>query len=120
MDAAESPAQLLAQLTALSSEIERAAIVDRDGVVLAATATADGESLARVATELFDAAPSTAVGVAHVVVGLAAGSVFAVRDGAHVAVATTSPEPPSALVLHDLRTLLRQLPERTKVEANGA
>jgi hypothetical protein len=39
-----------------------------------------------------------------------------VRDDGRVAVATTSPEPPSALVLHDLRTLLRQ----TKGQAGGA
>ena len=116
MDPAATPAQLFAQLTDLSAEIERAALVDSAGVVLAATTPTDGEKLARVAGELFDAAPSAAAGVAHVVVGLAAGGVFAVRDDGRVAVATTSPEPPSALVLHDLRTLLRQ----TKGQAGGA
>jgi predicted regulator of Ras-like GTPase activity (Roadblock/LC7/MglB family) len=110
-------AEMLAQLTALSSEIERVAIVDAEGGVIAATAAADGERLARAAAELFDAAPpSAAAGVAYVEIGLALGSVFAVRDRGHVAVATTGPEPASALVLHDLRALLR----RTVAETDGA
>ena len=108
MDAAET----LAQLSALSSEIECAAIVDAEGVVLAATAAADGETLARAAAELFDAAPpSAAAGVAYVEIDLALGSVFAVRDRdrGQVAVATTGPEPAAALVLHDLRALLQRI-----------
>ena len=106
MDAAET----LAQLSALSSEIERAAIVDAEGVVLAATAAADGEKLARAVAELFDAAPpSAAAGVAYVEIDLAIGSVFAVRDRGQVAVATTGPEPAAALVLHDLRALLQRI-----------
>ena len=106
MDAAET----LAQLSALSSEIECAAIVDAEGVVLAATAAADGEKLARAVAELFDAAPpSAAAGVAYVEIDLALGSVFAVRDRGQVAVATTGPEPAAALVLHDLRALLQRI-----------
>ena len=101
-------AAVLAELIAVSSEIKRAALVDPTGLVLAATTTTDGERLSKAAAELFDAAPSTAVAVAYVEVGLALGSVFAVRDGRRVAVATTGPEPASALVLHDLHTLLRQ------------
>ena len=113
MDAAET----LAQLSALSSEIERAAIVDPEGVVIAATAAAVGEKLARAAGELFDAAPpSVAAGVAYVEIDLPFGSVFAVRDHGQVAVATTGPEPAAALVLHDLRALL----QRTVAGAPGA
>jgi predicted regulator of Ras-like GTPase activity (Roadblock/LC7/MglB family) len=105
VDAAET----LAQLSALSSEIERAAIVDAEGVVLAAIAAADGEKLARAAAELFDAAPpSAAAGVAYVEIDLPLGSVFAVRELGQVAVATTGPEPAAALVLHDLRALLQR------------
>ena len=111
MDAAET----LAALIAISSEIEAAAIVDETGVVLAATAPSDGERLARAAAEFFDSAPTASAEIAHVEVRLAAGSVFAVRDGGRVAVATTRPEPASALVLHDLRMLL----QRPKPEVNG-
>ena len=100
MDAAAA----LTELMALSSEIRRAAIVDAAGAVVGATVGADGERLARAAGELFGSAPADAV---QVEVDLVGGSVFAVRDGGRSAVATTGPEPASALVLHDLRTLLR-------------
>ena len=112
MDAAGN----LAELVALSSEIEQAAIIDETGLVLAATASSDGERLARAAAELLDVAPTASAHIAHVEVDLAGGSVFALRDAGRVAVATTGPEPASALVLHDLRTLL----QRTKAEADGA
>lgn len=101
-------AETLARLTALSSEIKRAAIVDRDGAVLAATSAADGESLARAAAALLDIAPAAAADVAHVAVGVADGSVVAVRASGRVAVAITTAEPATALVLHDLRTALEQ------------
>lgn len=112
MDAAAA----LAELTAVSAEIERAAIIDESGAVLAATTLPDGEKLARAAAELLAAAPTASAEIAHVEVALAAGSVIAVCDGGRVAVATTKPEPASALVLHDLRTLLQQTEDR----ANGA
>jgi predicted regulator of Ras-like GTPase activity (Roadblock/LC7/MglB family) len=113
VDAAETLAQSLERLRTLSSDIKRAAIVDRDGAVLAATSTADGERLASAASELLDAAPPASAAATHVEVGLAVGSVFAVRDNGQVAVATTGPEPASALVLHDLRTLLHQFLRET-------
>ena len=106
MDAADTWTQSLAQLTSLSTDIERAALVDSHGAVLAATSVADGERLAKAVSELFSAAPA---GVSQVEVDLAAGSLFAVRDGERLAVVTTSPEPASALVLHDLRMTLRQV-----------
>ena len=63
---------------------------------------------------MFDAAPpSAAAGTTYVEVGLATGSVFAVRDRGQLAVATTGPEPAAALVLHDLRALLRRTGRRT-------
>ena len=99
-------AAALTELSALSSEIERVAIVDEAGALVGATAGADGEKLARAAAELLAVAPA---GTTYVEVGLATGSVFAVRDGGRSAVATTSSEPASALVLHDLRTLLRHV-----------
>ncbi len=113
MDAAQS----LAALSGLSSDIAHVAIVDADGSVVAATAGADGAKLALVASELFEvAAPNNAArgnavrgnaAVAYVEVGLPTGSVFAVREGMQTVIATTGPEPASALVLHDLRTLFR-------------
>ena len=106
MDFAAALPEALAELAALSSEIKRVAIVDEVGDVVCATAGADGERLARAAGELLAAAPA---GATYVEVALAAGSVVAIRDGGRVALATTSAEPASALVLHDLRTLLRDV-----------
>jgi hypothetical protein len=110
VDVTAAPAVALAELVALSSEIERAAIVDEAGALVGATPGADGERLARVAHELLAAAPD---GVTNVEVALATGSVFVVRDGGRSAVATTGLEPASALVLHDLRTLLRRAGKET-------
>jgi hypothetical protein len=99
-------AQSLATLTALPTEIEQAAIVDPGGVVLAAAPAAVGERLARVAAEVLEARAALNDDLAYVEVGLEAGSVFVVAHGGLTAVATTGPEPASALVLHDLRACL--------------
>jgi hypothetical protein len=101
----------LEELTGLSAEIRSAALLDEGGAVLAATAGADGERLARVAAELLDVAAvvDTERVVERVVVSLAGGAVFVVRRGSRAAVATTGPEPPAALVVHDLRACLERL-----------
>jgi len=103
--------EALGDLTRLSAEIQAAAIVDSSGAPVAVTAGADGEELARMAAELLDIAavvdPRQAV--ERVEIRLSGRSVFVVRAGDHVAVATTRPEPPAALVVHDLRTSLARL-----------
>jgi hypothetical protein len=102
-------AQSLAALTAVSSQIVRCAIVEDRGGVVAAAPAATGAQLARVAAELLESAPRRSSPVESVEVDLDAGSVFVVREGSRVAVATTGPEPPSALVVHDLRLCLRRI-----------
>ncbi len=107
MDAGEA----LDDLSRLSSDIESAAIVDSSGAPVAVTAGADGEELARMAAEILDIAAvvDPQQTVERVEIGLSGRSVFVVRAGDHVAVATTRPEPPAALVVHDLRTSLARL-----------
>ena len=95
--------EALGDLTRLSAEIESAAIVDDSGAPLAVTAGADGEELARMAAEILDIA--AAVDPAPAQRGLGE----SLRAGERVAVATTRPEPPAALVVHDLRTCLTGL-----------
>jgi predicted regulator of Ras-like GTPase activity (Roadblock/LC7/MglB family) len=112
MDAAAA----LAELLELSSQVEVAAILAPDGAVAAATtASADrAERLARGGLELLEAAADVRADgatVSRVEVALAETSVFVVREGDHVIVATTAPEPTSGLVLYDLRTALRRLHE---------
>ena len=103
--------EALDALSRLSADIESAAILDSSGAPVAVTATADGAQLARTAAELLDIAavvdPERTV--ERVEVRLSSRSVFVVRAGDHVAVATTHPEPPAALVVHDLRTSLARL-----------
>jgi len=102
-------AQSLREATALSSQIERCAIVGGDGAAVAAVPAGAGETLARAAAELLDAAPRRPAATRSVEVGLDVGSVFVVTDGSRTAVATTGPEPTSALVLHDLRACLQRI-----------
>jgi hypothetical protein len=103
--------EALTELTRLSSEIDRAAVVDEGGGLVAATPGAPGARLARAAHDLLRGAASVRRGavVDRVEVALPAGSVFAVRGGGLVAVATTAPEPASALVVHDLRECLARI-----------
>jgi hypothetical protein len=59
--------------------------------------------------------------VARVVVGLESGTLLVVRSSRHTAVAITGPEPPVALVVHDLQECLgriRGLP-KLKRKANS-
>ena len=103
--------EALDDLSRLSADIESAAILDSSGAPVAVTAAADGARLALTAAEFLNIAavvdPDRTV--ERVEVKLARRSVFVVRAGDHVAVATTRPEPPAALVVHDLRTSLARI-----------
>jgi len=109
------PAEALAELTELSSQLEDAAILGESGFVLASTGTPErGEKLARVAAELLVAAADVrpdGPAVTRVEVALEGGSLFVVRERGRTAVATTVPEPTAGLVVYDLRTALRRLAE---------
>ena len=109
------PAAALADLTEISSQIESAVVVAEDGSTLAATGLDDdrAQRLGRVGLDLLEGAEGLGGGSgrkpAHVEARLAEGSVFAVREAAHVLAATTVPEPTAGLVLYDLRACLRSL-----------
>jgi hypothetical protein len=103
--------EALGELGRLSAEIRSAAIVDTAGVAVAQTPGADGGRLARIATELLERAAviDPARAVERVEVRLQGRAVFVVRGGHHAAIATTPPETPAALVVHDLRTCLARI-----------
>ena len=103
------PADALADLTEISSEIETAALFDPTGAV-AASVGSDGDRLAQKALELLVAASSVRPGVTltRAEARLRDGSLFVVRDGERLIAATTRPEPASGLVLYDLRTALER------------
>ena len=116
MDAAAA----LADLTEISSQVEAAAVLDADGALLASTHGDEPRAarLAETARELLAAAAeapaATGRELTQLEVALRGGSVFVVRHGGRVVVATTAPDPPSGLVLYDLRACLRALDEAPK------
>jgi hypothetical protein len=109
MDAKQS----LAELKELSSQVERAVVLDASGSLLASTDDA-GEALTRVALDLLAAAAelhSSADEVTRAEVELGEGGIFVLREGGRTIAATTGPNPTSGLVAYDLRTCLRGIDE---------
>lgn len=115
MDAKEA----LAELTELSSQVERAVVLDAEGGVLAATPEGDAaaEHLAKVAVELVEAARElhgAGDGVTRVEVDLEQGALFVVRSEGRSIAATTGPAPTAGLVVYDLRTCLSRIDDEEK------
>lgn len=99
----------LERLCDRSTGIERAALLDGDGSLVASHPAGAGEPLAaaaRAVVEEAEAALATGTAVERVEVHLPSGSLLVVRGGGRTAVAATSPEPVTALAVHDLRALL--------------
>jgi hypothetical protein len=104
--------EALAELLSLSSQVRDVAILGESGFVLASTGTAErGEQLARVATDLVEAAQVVRPGaeLARIEVTSGAATVFLVRDSGRTAIATAVPEAIAGLVIYDLRTMLGRL-----------
>jgi predicted regulator of Ras-like GTPase activity (Roadblock/LC7/MglB family) len=105
------PAQALADLTEISSQIESAVLFDEAGAVQGSTLADEARAadLARAAAKLLDSA--TAYGREARVTQLEAatgdGSVFVVREGERRIAATTGPAPTVGLVFYDLKSCLR-------------
>lgn len=110
MDAAEA----LADLTGITSQIERAAIFDEAGVRASTLAVEDAAELARLGRELITAGDrvrrrEASGGLAELHVETARGSVFVVRHAGRTIVATTPARPPAGLVRYDLRRCLQSI-----------
>jgi hypothetical protein len=111
------PGDALAELLEISSHVKTAALADAGGAVRASSFPDDdgATALARIALDLLAASaslrPAGAPAVGRVEAAFADGSLFAVREGEGVIAATTVADPPSALVLYDLRTALRRAAE---------
>lgn len=111
-------AQALAELTELSSQVERAVVLRADGSVLGSTLDDSAtETLARTALELVAVAfelRSTLDDVTRVEVELAEGAVFVLREGGTTIAATTRAQPTAGLVAYDLRTCLQRIDAAAK------
>jgi predicted regulator of Ras-like GTPase activity (Roadblock/LC7/MglB family) len=109
MDAARA----IADLTEISPQVKRVAVIAADGS-LAGTNVPDDAAAQRLvdgARRLVEAAEELRPGVAQLEAATVGGSVFVVRDGERLIAATTSPEPTVGLVFYDLKTCLRSIDE---------
>jgi predicted regulator of Ras-like GTPase activity (Roadblock/LC7/MglB family) len=117
MDAAGA----LADLTEISSQVERAAIVGADGAILGSTFEDEerAKRFAEGARRLVEAAETVRearglAGLGQLEAATVDGSVFVVRDGDRLIAATTKPEPTVGLVFYDLKHCLRSVDEKPK------
>jgi len=105
--------QALAELAELSSQVERAVVLDAKSSVLASTGD-ESDGLARSAVDLLAAAGelhASAGEVTRAEVELAEGGLFVLAEGGRTIAATTGPNPTSGLVVYDLRTCLAGIDE---------
>jgi predicted regulator of Ras-like GTPase activity (Roadblock/LC7/MglB family) len=106
-------ADALAHLTEISSQIDAAVVLDKEGTVVAATV--DDERAGRMAgaaLELFRRADEQREQeLVQLDAALESGSVFVVRDADRLIAATTRSEPTVGLVFYDLKSCLRSLAE---------
>lgn len=111
MLASMDAAQAIADLTEISPQVRDVAAVGSDGAVLGSNLP-DEDAAARLverAGRLLSAAEELRPGVAQIEAATVGGSVFVVRDGERLIVATTTPEPTVGLVFYDLKTCLRSI-----------
>jgi predicted regulator of Ras-like GTPase activity (Roadblock/LC7/MglB family) len=118
-------AQALAELTELSSQVERAVVLGAEGDVLGSTVDdpAATEALARAALDLVAAAGelhASPEGVTRAEVELSEGALFVLREGGRTIAATTGPRPTAGLVAYDLRTCLHGIDEQAKPKRRRA
>jgi predicted regulator of Ras-like GTPase activity (Roadblock/LC7/MglB family) len=123
-------AQALAELTELSSQVERAVVLDASGAVLGSTSPDERttERLASGARDVVAAAGDlhpSAGKVTRVEIELGDGALFVLHEGGRTIAAVTRPHPTAGLVVYDLRTCLHALgearrPKRTRRKPEGA
>jgi hypothetical protein len=118
-------AQAIADLTEISPQIQRVAVIAASGSLAGSNADpASAQKLADGARRLLDAAEELRPGVSQLEAATVSGSVFVVRDGDRVIAATTTPEPTVGLVFYDLKTCLRSIdeakPKKKKVDDAAA
>ena len=110
-------AEALKDLTEISTQVETAIVLDREGTVLASTL--DDEQAGRLAASALELLRAAAehgqdAELVQLDVAFRDGSVFLVADGDRLIAATTRPEPTVGLVFYDLKSCLRGLGEEEK------
>jgi hypothetical protein len=116
------PANALADLQQISTQVERAVVFDGDSRVLGSTLDDEGAAaaMAEAASGLLAAAAAESPKpVVQLEAALPEGSVVLVTEGGLTISATTSPAPTIGLVLYDLRACLRSLGSEPEKPATG-
>jgi predicted regulator of Ras-like GTPase activity (Roadblock/LC7/MglB family) len=111
-----SPAEALADLTEVSTQIRAAVLAEREGDVLASTLSDErANEVAAAARAALEALGSLRVhgdaDVNALEAAVDSGSLFVATDDGVLLAATTEPDEPAGLVLYDLRRCLRRLKE---------
>jgi predicted regulator of Ras-like GTPase activity (Roadblock/LC7/MglB family) len=102
-----NPAEAIAELKELSTQIEAVVLAGRDGRAIASSLATD--SAATLVAGADDVRRDLGRDALHQVqAATPEGSVFVALDGDRMAVATTGGDPTVGLVFYDLKTLLRQ------------
>ena len=106
-------AQAIADLTEISPQVKRVAVIAADGSLAGTNVLDDAaaQHLVDGARRLVEAAEELRPGVVQLEAATVGGSVFVVRDGERLIAATTSPDPTVGLVFYDLKTCLRSIDE---------
>lgn len=109
-----SPAEALAELADVSTQVREAVLLEREGGVLASTLSdearaSDLAETARAALEAAGRIRPEGPQVTALEAAVPGGSLFVAAANGHVVAATTGPDEPAGLVLYDLRTCLRRL-----------
>ena len=108
------PEQLLSELLDVSGQVEAAAIVTREGGLVASTvsgddATALGDAVSQLAVSASAVASPTDEHLVQLQITLEEGCVFLAQDETHAVGCTTVAHPTAGLVFYDLKTTLRRL-----------
>lgn len=118
--------QAIAELTDISPQVRRVAVVAADGSVVGSNLSDDAraQALADGGRRLIDAADAVrserGLGrTSQLEAATVSGSVFVVRDGERAIIATTTAEPTVGLVFYDLKTCLRAVDEDSKPKGRG-
>jgi predicted regulator of Ras-like GTPase activity (Roadblock/LC7/MglB family) len=117
-------ARAIAELTEVSPQVREVVLVEADGSVAGSNADGDARAgrLADGGRRLLEAAEPLQGQVAQLEAATTGGSVFVVRDGDRMIVATTTPAPTVGLVFYDLKTCLRSVapPRAGRASGGGA
>jgi hypothetical protein len=97
-------------LMEISSQIETAIVLDETSIVVSSIAEQSrSEEFAAAVRRLVQTAEQTRAGVKQIEVALPEGNLFVVQEGTQLIAAATTSDPPSGLVLYDLRACLSGL-----------